>query len=157
MSWRSACDAQVRPGVDQHRSRRRVSTKMDGRSRVSRGSAERQVAQSQPIIGTPCDVPVPRKVISSRRYGLEHDALLAALLGLDEAHPQLVQQVRPGAWLRARRGCPRVFSCSIAMISIICPAPTRFGSIGSPVAGSAMSPKCTAAVVASEKQKISET
>ena len=43
--------------------------KIDGRSRVSRGSEERQVAQSQPIIGTPCEVPVPRKVMRTR-YGV---------------------------------------------------------------------------------------
>jgi hypothetical protein len=36
---------------------------MDGRSRVSRGSVERHVAQSHPIMGTPWEVPVPRKVI----------------------------------------------------------------------------------------------
>jgi hypothetical protein len=33
---------------------------MDGRSRLSRGSVERHTLQLQPIIGTPCDVPVPR-------------------------------------------------------------------------------------------------
>ena len=33
--------------------RRRISTKIDGRQRVSRGSVERQTAQSQPIMGTP--------------------------------------------------------------------------------------------------------
>jgi len=35
---------------------------IEDRSRWSRGSGERQTSQSQPIIGTPCDVPVPRKV-----------------------------------------------------------------------------------------------
>jgi hypothetical protein len=35
---------------------------IDGRSRRSRGSVERQVAQAQPIIGTPCEVPVPSSV-----------------------------------------------------------------------------------------------
>ena len=33
------------------------------RSRRSRGSEDVQVAQSQPIIGTPCEVPVPRNVM----------------------------------------------------------------------------------------------
>ena len=32
------------------------------RVRLSRGSADRQTAQSQPIWGTPKDVPVPRNV-----------------------------------------------------------------------------------------------
>ncbi len=38
-------------------------TRIDGRQRRSRGSSDRHVAHSQPIIGTPCDVPVPRKVM----------------------------------------------------------------------------------------------
>ena len=36
------------------------SRAIDGRSRVSRGSVDRQTSQSHPIIGTPCEVPVPR-------------------------------------------------------------------------------------------------
>jgi len=44
-----------------------TSTKMDGRSRLSRGSVDRQTAQSHPIIGTPADVPLPRKVILAGR------------------------------------------------------------------------------------------
>ncbi len=56
--------AQVGPGVDQQRRpSSSVAMRTEGRSRLSRGSVERQVAQSQPIIGTPCDVPVPRNVI----------------------------------------------------------------------------------------------
>ena len=35
---------------------------MEQRERLSRGSSERQVGQWQPIIGTPTDVAVPRKV-----------------------------------------------------------------------------------------------
>src|SRR5438067_9923691 len=35
---------------------------MEERRRLSRGSSERQTAQSQPSIGTPWEVPVPRKV-----------------------------------------------------------------------------------------------
>jgi hypothetical protein len=46
-----------------------AAMKIDGRSRVSRGSSERQVLHSQPIIGTPCDVPVPRNVICNWVYG----------------------------------------------------------------------------------------
>src|SRR5678815_5190030 len=37
-------------------------TWIDGRRRLSRGSVERHTSQSQPIIGTPEDVPVPRNV-----------------------------------------------------------------------------------------------
>jgi hypothetical protein len=33
---------------------------VDGRLRRSRGSVDRHTAQVQPIIGTPCDVPLPR-------------------------------------------------------------------------------------------------
>jgi hypothetical protein len=39
---------------------------MDGRLRWSRGSVERHVPQRQPIIGTPCDVPVPRNLTAQR-------------------------------------------------------------------------------------------
>jgi len=38
----------------------------DGRERLSRGSVDPQTAQRQPIMGTPCDVPVPRKVIRTK-------------------------------------------------------------------------------------------
>ena len=40
----------------------RASIRIDGRVRRSRGSDERQTAQSQPIAGTPWDVPLPRTV-----------------------------------------------------------------------------------------------
>ena len=40
---------------------------MDDRVRLSRGSADVQTAQSHPIIGTPCEVPVPRNVMVSGR------------------------------------------------------------------------------------------
>src|SRR6185295_11112562 len=45
---------------------------MDVRVRRLFGSVDVQTAQSQPIIGTPCDVPVPRKMTSilpSRKHG----------------------------------------------------------------------------------------
>jgi len=35
---------------------------------LSRGSSDRQVSQSQPIDGTPVDVPVPRKVSFIEEY-----------------------------------------------------------------------------------------
>jgi len=40
-----------------------VATSTDVRIRRSLGSVDLQTAQSHPIIGTPCDVPVPRNVI----------------------------------------------------------------------------------------------
>src|SRR5262249_3446957 len=43
-----------------------ISTIRPGRSRLSRGSVDRQTEHSDPIIGTPTDVPVPRKVIRIR-------------------------------------------------------------------------------------------
>ena len=46
---------QFRPG-------RPSVTRIAGRSRVFFGSGDVQTAQSQPIIGTPCDVPLPRTV-----------------------------------------------------------------------------------------------
>jgi len=44
--------------------------RIEGRVRLSRGSSEAQTAQRQPMIGTPCDVPVPRKVMRTRGYGV---------------------------------------------------------------------------------------
>src|SRR3989441_12676177 len=44
---------------------------MEERSRWSRGSGEWQTSQSQPIIGTPCEVPVPRKVRQSSELRVE--------------------------------------------------------------------------------------
>ena len=40
-----------------------VSTKMDVRSRLSRGSVLVHTGHVQPVSGTPVDVPVPRNVI----------------------------------------------------------------------------------------------
>jgi hypothetical protein len=54
--------AQVGGGIDEDL---RVPRDVDVDRRaepLSFGSSEVQTAQSQPIIGTPCDVPVPRKV-----------------------------------------------------------------------------------------------
>src|SRR5438034_5032182 len=62
-----------------------ISMRIDGRVRRSRGSVDRQTAQSHPIIGTPCDVPVPSSVI------LRLNDASAAVLRLDEAHPELVE------------------------------------------------------------------
>lgn len=45
----------------------RVSTMADVRSRLSRGSVERQTAHRHPMTGTPCEVPVPRKVSFMRQ------------------------------------------------------------------------------------------
>ena len=51
--------AQVGRRIDEHGRPPSVWIRIDARERLSRGSVERQVAHSQPIIGTPCDVPVP--------------------------------------------------------------------------------------------------
>ena len=57
--------AEVGSGIDEHAGPV-VGIDVDrGAQPVSRGSVERQVAHSQPIIGTPCDVPVPRNVTRS--------------------------------------------------------------------------------------------
>jgi len=48
------------------------SISMEALSRLSRGSVERHVSQSQPIDGTPVDVPVPRSVsLMSKSYRRE--------------------------------------------------------------------------------------
>src|SRR6266536_921809 len=39
-----------------------TSIRIEGRVRRSRGSVDRQTAQSQPMAGTPCEVPLPRTV-----------------------------------------------------------------------------------------------
>jgi hypothetical protein len=39
-----------------------ISIRIEGRVRVSRGSDDRQTGQSQPIAGTPWEVPLPRTV-----------------------------------------------------------------------------------------------
>ena len=43
------------------------SSRIDGRVRRSRGSVDRHTAQSQPMAGTPCDVPVPSIVTRNGR------------------------------------------------------------------------------------------
>src|SRR5436190_23541993 len=67
-----------------------VSTTIEGRHRRSRGSSDRQVVQSQTIMGTPGDVPVPRKVTFTPSR-LDDPPL--PLLGFHEAQPQLVEEV----------------------------------------------------------------
>src|SRR5688572_18888241 len=61
--------------------------RIEGRDRRSRGSVERQTAHSQPIIGTPCDVPVPSSVI------LRLNNALPALRRLDESYAQLEEHL----------------------------------------------------------------
>src|SRR6185436_2419301 len=74
-----------RPSPDRGGSGRSISTEV--RSRRSRGSAERHTSQSQPIIGTPYDVPVPRSVT------LRFNNPLSAAGRLDEPQPQLVEHL----------------------------------------------------------------
>src|SRR5207237_4068961 len=63
------------------------SIRIDGRVRRALGSVDRQTRQSQPIIGTPCDVPVPRSVI------LRLNNTLPAAGRLDVAQTQLVEHL----------------------------------------------------------------
>ena len=51
--------AEIGRRVDEHRRAARDGDENGGARAVSRGSSDRQVAHSQPIIGTPCDVPEP--------------------------------------------------------------------------------------------------
>src|SRR5262245_38311659 len=63
---RSACwrkSAETSMTMRRSTSSTAVSTIRPVRRRLSRGSSDRQTSQSHPIIGTPTDVPVPRKVI----------------------------------------------------------------------------------------------
>src|SRR5262245_9958496 len=74
------------PSSEPGGSGRSIST--DVRMRRSRGSAERQTSQSQPIIGTPYDVPVPRRVTLRL-----NNPLSAAARCLDESQPELVEHL----------------------------------------------------------------
>src|SRR5437867_9563684 len=64
-----------------------ISIRMDGRLRRSRGSVERHTRHSQPIIGTPWEVPVPRRVT------LRFNNPLSATRRRDKAHAQLVEHL----------------------------------------------------------------
>src|SRR3954469_6034022 len=61
------------------------SSRIDGRVRRSFGSVERQTAQSHPIDGTPCDVPLPSTVTSRLNNPL------SAAGRFDEAQAKLVE------------------------------------------------------------------
>src|SRR4051812_27555190 len=99
MSYRSAWARRSGPVSTNSWPPSSVAMSTEVRSRRSFGSVDLQTAQSQPIIGTPCDVPVPRNVIFTaneadrRRRALREDDALLAFLGLDETHAELVQQV----------------------------------------------------------------
>ena len=152
--------AQVRAGVDEDAV---ASARLDAGSTaaagVSRGSVERQV------VALAADHRHAVRRAGAEKRDLSRDTLsglaesglddaLLALLGLDEAHPQLVEQIVHELALRARRGCPRVFSWSMRDDLDHLPRghEIRLGGLAGP--GSAMSPKCTAAVVASESMKL---
>src|SRR5215471_18777950 len=76
--------------------------RMEGRVRRSRGSLEWQTAQSHPIIGTPWDVPVPRRVI------LRFNDPLAAALRLDVPEAQLVEYLLEDLALLGRQIAARL-------------------------------------------------
>src|SRR5262249_38332682 len=78
------------------------SRRIDGRVRRSRGSEDRQTAQSQPMAGTPCDVPLPSTVI------LRLNDPLPTVPGLDETEPQLVEQLLEQAALLSRQVAARL-------------------------------------------------
>src|SRR5712692_2581813 len=63
------------------------SRRMDGRVRRSCGSSERHTAQSQPIAGTPPDVPLPRTMTLRLNNPLPTPA------GLDEAQAELIEHL----------------------------------------------------------------
>jgi hypothetical protein len=82
------------------------STATDGRMRVSRGSWDVQTRQLQPRVGTPIDVPLPRKmrlafVREGRRRLLTNGRLACRVVGargdgvgdLHEHHAQLEQGI----------------------------------------------------------------
>src|SRR5580692_2618824 len=85
--WRT--DAAVGDAVRWSRGSAAPATciRIDGRIRRSRGSREWQTSQSQPMAGTPWDVPVPRRVT------LRLNNPLPAALRLHEAQPQLVEHL----------------------------------------------------------------
>src|SRR5687768_12744704 len=91
MRWVRACARRSGPASISTLVPSSPRTNSEGRRRVSRGSSDRQVLQSQPIIGTPWEVPVPRNVISKRSLRVD-DAPLA-LLGLHVPHAELVQEI----------------------------------------------------------------
>ena len=53
-----------------------VRSRTDGRQRLSRGSVDRQTSHVHPIIGTPCEVPVPRNVICTRPSPLAYGTMI---------------------------------------------------------------------------------
>src|SRR3954447_3596831 len=67
--------------------------KIDGRSRLSRGSVERQTGHSHAMTGTPCDVPVPRNVTRAGTLISRNDDARLGLARFDEAHPELVEEL----------------------------------------------------------------
>src|SRR5882724_9672348 len=67
------------------------SISTEGRVRRSRGSDDRQTAQSQPIVGTPMDVPLPRTVS------------VAFIVSQDSCPPPVA--AGPGYWLLLHRPC----------------------------------------------------
>ena len=150
--------AQIGRRVDEDRADRRgrcrpasrpsSSIRIDGRVRRSRGSVDRQTAQSQPIAGTPCDVPLPSTV--TRIYGsMIRLCRVPPLSPRRSAGAARRAPARAPAALRPS-GCRASSARAATRISIICAAPSRFGSPRSPVAGSGRSPKWIAAVLASE-------
>ena len=73
-----------------------ITTWTEARVRLSRGSVEEQTAQSQPIIGTPCDVPVPRKMTSmAKTHGRRATLNVQRLTLKDEVGGRPTRRVGP--------------------------------------------------------------
>src|SRR5580765_881167 len=69
-----------------------ISIRIDGRDRLSRGSLDRHTSQSQPIAGTPWEVPLP-STVTRRAEGLGLNDPTATTGRLDEAQPELVEHL----------------------------------------------------------------
>jgi hypothetical protein len=65
----------------------------DGRVRRSRGSVERHTAQSHPIAGTPCDVPLPSTVTLRLNNALSIARGLRGPRRFNKAQAQLVENL----------------------------------------------------------------
>src|SRR5436305_823386 len=77
-----------------------ISIRIDGRVRRSRGSGDRQTAQSHPIIGTPCEVPVRSSVI------VRLTDASAAVSRFDEPQAELVKDLLEHLTLFGRQVAP---------------------------------------------------
>ena len=71
--------------------------RIEGRDRLSRGSVDRHTAQAQPIIGTPMDVPVPRKVTFTGLVALAEGGLTGRVSGASRNRQGMMMRDFSGA------------------------------------------------------------